>query len=39
MIFSPWDECSESYCGTPGVSVGMCIRVPVHKNFSLAYNS
>ena len=29
------DECPESYCRTPGVGV----RVRVHKNFNLAYNS
>ena len=29
------DECPESYCRTPGVSVG----VHVYKNFNLAYNS
>ena len=31
------DECPESYCRTPGVGVG--VRVRVHKNFNLAYNS
>ena len=29
------DEYLESYCHTPGVGV----RVPMHKNFNLAYNS
>ena len=31
------DECPESYCRTPGV--GVDVRVCVHKNFNLAYNS
>ena len=31
------DECPESYCRTPGVGVGVHVRV--HKNFNLAYNS
>ena len=31
------NECPESYCRTPGVGVG--VRVRVHKNFNLAYNS
>ena len=29
------DKCPESYCRTPGVGV----RVRVHKNFNIAYNS
>ena len=33
------DECPESYCRTPGVGVGVSVRVCVHKNFNLAYNS
>ena len=31
------DECPESYCRTPGVGVGVGVRV--YKNFNLAYNS
>ena len=31
------DECPESYCRTPGVGVGVSVRV--HKNFNLAHNS
>ena len=33
------DECPESYCRTPGVGVGVSVRVCVHKNFNLAHNS
>ena len=31
------DECPQSYCRTPGV--GFSVRVRLHKNFNLAYNS
>ena len=31
------DECPESYCRTPGVGVGVGVRV--YKNFNLAHNS
>ena len=31
------DECPRSYCRTPGVGVGLGVRV--HKNFNLAYIS
>ena len=31
------DKCLESYCRTPSVGVG--VRMRVHKNFNLAYNS
>ena len=38
-FFSSSDEYLESYCRTPGVGVRVCVRVRVHKNFNLAYNS
>ena len=37
LLLARRDECPESYCRTPGVGVGVGVRV--YKNFNLAHNS